>query len=80
LTTGQLSRVVHLESFEKAINMSLSKVPMTDSLGVTCQKNDTGLTPGQVIQLVTGFWDELPTDWPTLNIRRGPRAFTTERF
>jgi predicted acetyltransferase len=80
LTTGQLSRVVHLESFEKAINMSLSKVPMTDSLGVTCQKNDTGLTPGQVMQLVTGFWDELPNDWPTLNIRRGPRAFTTERF
>lgn len=80
LSTGQLSRVVHLESFEKAINMSLKDVKMRDPLGVMCQNNASGLSPGQLVQLVTGFWDELPTDWPIVKTGPLPKAFTTERF
>ncbi len=80
LSTGQLSRVVHLESFEKAINMSLKDVKMRDPLGVMCQNNAAGLSPGQLVQLVTGFWDELPTGWPIVKPGPLPKAFTTERF
>jgi predicted acetyltransferase len=80
LRTGHLSRIVHLEAFEKAIGTSLSAVSMRDPIAVTCQNNNDGLTPGQIIQLATDFWTEPPKDWPTLNVRRVPRAFTTERF
>jgi len=80
LRTGHLSRVVHLEAFEKAIGASLSSVPLRDPIAVTCQNNISGLTPGQIVQLATGFWTEPPKDWPTLSIRSVPRSFTTERF
>jgi predicted acetyltransferase len=78
--SGEMSRVVHLEAFEEAIDASLNHVPMRDPLAVTCPSNNDGLTPGQLVQLVTGFWIEPPRDWPKLDIRRVPRAFTTERF
>jgi predicted acetyltransferase len=80
MNTGRLTRVVNLEAFEKAINMSLKDVKMRDPLSVMCQNNDSGLTPGQLVQLVTGFWDELPSDWPTVKGVTQPKAFTTERF
>lgn len=80
LSTGHLSRVVNLEAFEKAINFSLKDVKMRDPLAVMCQNNVAGLTPGQLVQLVTNFWDEQPAGWPIVKNGQQPKAFTTERF
>ncbi|HEY9676422.1 MAG TPA: GNAT family N-acetyltransferase [Drouetiella sp.] len=80
LSTGHLSRVVNLEAFEKALNVNLSKVSMRDPLAVMCQNNDKGLTPGQLVQLVTGFWSDHPEGWPKVQIPDAPISFTTERF
>jgi len=79
---GQMSRVVNLNAFERTIGRSLNDLVIRDPLDLIGKNGGQGLSPGQVIQLVTGFWQKAPESWPSelYGCLSRPRAFTCERF
>lgn len=74
LSPGQMARVVNLAAYESLFHRSFDSVAVSDPLQVTAQSDPCvvldavpercALSPGQLIQLTTGFWKELPAGWP----------------
>jgi predicted acetyltransferase len=78
---GHMARVVNLESFTKILPVPLGDIPLSDPACVTCGASASGLSPGQLIQLLTGFWDNNPADWPAhLNGIIKPKTYVAEYY
>lgn len=85
---GMMTRIVHPGAFEDAIGTKLTDVRIVDPTGISNTHQDAEfdeldtIGPGQLVQLVTGFFDEAPTaNLQRLHKVRGKqKAFTVERF
>ncbi|MBX9571965.1 MAG: GNAT family N-acetyltransferase [Candidatus Obscuribacterales bacterium] len=88
LSPGQMARVVNLDTYAKIFGRSFDSVVIKDPLQVTETRggesvsNTVALSPGQLVQLTTGFWKQLPQGWPAEHERiAGPApTFISEIF
>lgn len=78
-----MSRVVHLDAFMDAIKAK-TKLNVCDPLGVTGPKEDSAgaVTPGALIQHVTGFWQQPQEGLPTELYKVASQfpSFTAEQY
>jgi len=79
---GMMSRVVHVDAFRELLPMKSPALPIRDSLGVSGPPDESGYDPGELVQLVTGFWRNPPSHLPVeLNaVLAGQQAFSGEYF
>jgi predicted acetyltransferase len=79
---GIMSRVVHLKAFCEYLNCQGDDLLLRDPMCITAKADTEGLSPGELVQLASGFWRQLPAGWPAglAPMNSNVRAFTCERF
>jgi len=79
---GMMSRVVHVEAFRESLPVKSPELPVSDPLGVSGSANGLGFGPGELVQLVTGYWRNPPGHLPAeLNaVVADQQAYSGEYF
>ena len=79
---GMMSRVVHLDSFMDQIGDAASVV-LRDPLGISAsQDTKDAAGPGELVQHVTGFWQQPNTNLPERLFRSAAQfpAYSAEQY
>lgn len=80
-TPNMMTRIVHLDVFQKLVPQPLTGVTVADPLGVTApREGDIGV--GEIVQIVTGFWQTPKPNHPAHlhAICADKKAYCIERF
>jgi len=79
---GMMSRIVHFDAFRESLPVKSPALPIRDPLGVSGSAHGTGYDPGELVQLATGFWRNVPGHLPAelQAVVAGQPSFSAEYF